>query len=177
MKLRTALPLALVALPLLLISRRGADAETDAVTAASISVSVSNILATSATVDYSRDRYDYGTRTLCYDPAPTVPTHNCATKDASGNAGSFTLTGLKAGTQYNFNITASDGRHKDYATSGTFKTLVATALAAPGTEAIGSGDRIGPQHFDAKGRFLDAPGARNGKAVIFTNRMARPTYR
>jgi hypothetical protein len=176
MKMRIALPLGLAALPLLLIARRGADAEPDAVSAASLSVSVANITATAATINYFNDKYNYGTRTLCYDPAPATPTHNCTTKTASGNQGSFAVTGLTANTQYNFNIQAIDTRkgERPYATSGTFKTLATSALAPvlPGPGAIGKAER-----FDANGRRLDATGMCAGRNVIFTNRMAQPASR
>jgi hypothetical protein len=176
MKMRIALPMALAALPLLLLMRRGADAEPDAVSAASLTVSVSNITATTASIDYSRDKYDYGTRTLCYDPAPASPTHNCTTRNASGNQGTFSVTGLTPSTQYNFSIKAVDtkGGERPYTSSGTFKTLAATALAPalPGAEAIG-----GAARFDANGRRLDGPRAAAGRGVIFTNRMAQPAYR
>lgn len=171
MKKRIAL-LALAALPLLLIARRGAEAVPDAVTAASLTVAVSKITATSASIDYSRDKYDYGTRTLCYNPAPAAPTLNCSTRNASGNAGSFAVTGLTPETQYNFIIKAVDtkGGERPYSTSGTFKTLASAALAParPGAPAAHGSDR-----FDAAGRKLG-----NGeRAVIFTNRMGAPEYR
>lgn len=175
MKMRIALPLALAALPLLWLARRGAEAEVDAVSAASLTVAAANITATSATINYSKDKYNYGTRTLCYDPAPATPANNCTTKNASGNEGSFNVTGLKPNTQYNYSIKAVDtrGGERPYTSTGTFKTLATSALipVLPGAGHAAS-DR-----FDANGRRLNAVPGRGGEGVIFTNRMAQPTYR
>lgn len=175
MKMRIALPIALAALPLLLLVRRGAVAEVDAVTAASLTVAATNITTTTATINYTKDKYNYGTRTLCYDPAPATPANNCTTKNASGNEGSFNITGLKPGTQYNYSIKAIDTRsgERPYTSTGTFKTLSTSALVPvlPGS-APGRADR-----FDANGRRLDQIKSRGGEGVIFTNRMAQPTYR
>lgn len=175
MKMRIALPIVLAALPLLLLARRGAVAEVDAVTAASLTVTATNITATTATIEYSRDKYNYGTRTLCYDPAPATPANNCTTKNASGNSGSFSITGLKASTQYNYSIKAIDtrGGERPYTSSGTFKTL-ATAALVP---VLPGAARVGADRFDANGRRLDAGQARGGEGIIFTNRMAQPAYR
>jgi len=175
MKMRIALPLALAALPLLLLARRGAVAEVDAVSADSLTVAAANITAATVTIKYTRDKYNYGTRTLCYDPSPATPANNCTTQNASGNAGSFNVTGLTPNTQYNYSIKAVDtrGGERPYTSTGTFKTLTSTALVPvlPGA-SLGGVDR-----FDARGRRLNAGQARGGEGVIFTNRMAQPTYR
>lgn len=174
MKKRFALTLALAAVAILSPAGRDAEAGVDAVSAASLTVSVSNITATSATINYSKDRYSSGTRTLYYNPAPAAATQNATAKKASGNAGSFAVTGLKSGTEYNFKVEASDGRHKNYATSGTFKTLVPTAIPVSASPGAGG---TAAERFDASGRRLDAGHARNGQGVIFTNRMAEPVYK
>ncbi len=175
MKMRIALPAGLAVLPLLLLIGRHTEAKPDAVSAASLTVAAANITATSATINYSRDKYDYGTRTLCYDPAPASPTNNCTTKTASGNQGSFSITGLKAGTQYNYSIKAVDtkGGEKPYTSTGTFKTLTATALipAAPNAGLAGKRSRV-----DALGRTLYVTPA-TGEGVQFDNRMGHPEYR
>jgi len=175
MKMRIALPLALAALPLLMLARRGAVAEVDAVSAASITVAAANITATTATINYTNDKYNYGTRTLCYDPAPATPANNCTTKNASGNSGSFSVTGLKANTQYNYSVKAIDtrGGERPYTSTGTFKTLAASALVP----VLPGAGHATIDRFDANGRRLNAIQGRGGEGVIFTNRMAQPTYR
>ena len=113
--------------------RPQAEARPDVVSAASLTVGASNITATSVDINYSRDKYDYGTRTLCYDPAPKTPVSNCTTKNALGNQGSFTVTGLKSGTAYNYSIKAVDtkGGEKPYTSTGSFTTLGSTGIAQP----------------------------------------------
>lgn len=133
MKKRITLSILVVSLSVLLLSRHSAEAEPDAITAASLTVSVTGITPTSAVVQYSKDKYDYGTRTLCYGIAPAVPTGNCTTKTAVGNQGSFAVSNLKAATQYNFSIKAVDtkGGEKPYTTSSTFTTTAPTGLVRP----------------------------------------------
>lgn len=128
----------------------------DAITAASLTVSVGSVSATSAIINYSRDKYNYGSRTLCYDPAPATPTHNCITHTASGNSGSFTISNLKPGTAYNYSIQAVDTRnsnHRPYSSGGTFTTTAAAGLTVriPGLDMSAglSGARV-----DAAGRYL-----------------------
>ncbi|MBW8889950.1 MAG: fibronectin type III domain-containing protein [Fibrobacteres bacterium] len=175
MKMRIALPLALAALPLVFLARRGAVAEVDAVSAASLTVATANITATTATINYSKDKYNYGTRTLCYDPAPATAANNCSTKNASGNAGSFNITGLTPNTQYNYSIKAIDtrGGERPYTSSGTFKTLTTAGIipVLPGARPAGF------DQFDAAGRRQNPVQGRGGEGVIFTNRMAQPTNR
>jgi chitodextrinase len=175
MKKRIVLPAVLASLPLLMLAGRHAEAVPDAVTAASLTVAAANVTATSATINYTRDKYDYGTRTLCYDPAPASPANNCTTKTASGNQGSFPITGLTPNTQYNYSIKAVDtkGGERPYTSTGTFKTLVSTALipSLPNAEAAAKGRRV-----DALGRGLYGAPA-NAEGVLFNNRMGRPDYR
>lgn len=162
---------ALAALPLVFLARHGAQAEVDAVSAASLSVSVSGITATAAIINYSKDKYDYGTRTLCYNPAPAAPTLNCTTKNAVGNQGSFTVSNLASGIQYNFSIKAVDtkGGEKPYTTSGTFQTLKSTGLMPDGPSSIpGTAIRV---RVDANGRAASKPEPGASHTVIFTNRM------
>jgi hypothetical protein len=172
---RSRLTLVLAALPLILLARRGAEAEVDAVTAASLTVAVSGITSSTASIGYSKDRYSSGTRTLYYNPAPAAATQNATAKRASGNAGSFSVSGLAPNTQYNYKIEASDGRHESYSTSGSFKTTASTAIR------IGVGADAGTQtdgaRFDAAGRSLRPSEASAGQRAIFTGQRAAPVYR
>jgi chitodextrinase len=133
------------------------------------------VTATTATINYTRDKYDYGTRTLCYDPAPASPVNHCTTKTASGNQGSFAVTGLTPNTQYNYSIKAVDtkGGERPYTSTGTFKTLATSALipSLPNAGAAAKGRRI-----DALGRSLYGAPA-SGEGVFFDNRMGHPEYR
>ncbi len=115
----------------LCITRNNVVARPDAVSAASLTVTVTSVTATTAVITYSKDKYDYGTRTLCYDPAPAVAKNNCTVKNAAGNQGTFTISGLSSGIVYNFNIQAIDtqGGEKPYATAGSFTTLTSTVIS------------------------------------------------
>jgi hypothetical protein len=157
MKHRIVLTIAALAGGYFAFFRPPAEARPDVVSAASITVGTANVTATTATINFSKDKYNYGTRTMCYDPAPAKPTHNCVTKNASGNQGSFNVTGLKATTQYNYSVRASDGRHADYTSSGTFTTLAAPVGIAqpraadlnppiPGLSVDVSGRTVGVKH-------------------------------
>jgi hypothetical protein len=130
MKKTISIPALALVLTLAFLFRPGDGAAPDAISSASLTVATGTLTATTAVVNYSRDRYSNGTRTLCFDPAPAAPTHNCTARQASGNSGSFTLSKLTPATLYNYKITASDGRHSNYSTSGTFKTLATTGIAA-----------------------------------------------
>jgi hypothetical protein len=150
----------LVVATIALLGRRPAHARFDAISAASLKVAAKSITSTTAVIEYSQDKYDYGTRTLCYDPSPTSPTHNCTTKTANGNDGSFNVTGLKPGTKYNFNIKAVDTRdgEKPYSTTGSFTTLTATGVGVPVRATPVPGLGTGPA-FDLRGRTL-MPGSK-----------------
>lgn len=166
MKRRLYLTAAGMAGILIMAGQHSAEARLDAVSAASLSVRVPTVTTTSAVVEYFRDKYDYGTRTLCYDPAPAAARNNCVTKVASGNQGSFTVTGLKPGVQYNFRIEAIDTKdgEKPYNTTGSFTTAAATGvIAVPGAgrEALPAETR-----FDAGGRSLPPGPAAPGAAFI-----------
>lgn len=177
MNLRLALALPFVALPLLLLARNQAVAEVDAVSAASMIVGSTNITDTSATITYTNDKYNYGTRTLCYDPAPATAANNCTTKNASGNSGSFDIKKLKPSTQYNYSIKAIDtrGGERPYTYGGTFKTLASKVTALiPVLPRAGVADAV---RFDAIGRRLDRVDARKVERAIFTNRPAQPAAR
>jgi hypothetical protein len=103
-----------------------AGAKPDAVSAASLSVSADSVKQTTARISYFNDRYNYGSRTLCYNPAPAAPTLNCVTKTASGNSGFFNVINLTPFTAYNFSIKAINTRDQadaPYTTSGSFTTL------------------------------------------------------
>lgn len=107
------------------IAHFGVEAAPDAVSAASLELSASKITATTADILITKDRYNYGTRTLCYDPAPATPTHNCKIITAVANTGKFSITGLTPNTKYNYNVNAIDTRdgERPYNTSGIFTTL------------------------------------------------------
>lgn len=145
---------ALLASLLLILAGNPAEARLDAISAASLSVRVPALTSTTALVEYFKDKYDYGTRTLCYDPAPAAARNNCVTKTASGNQGSFNVAGLKPATAYNFRIEAIDTKdgEKPYNTTGTFTTLDAAGIRGiqvPTGGALPPGIR-----FDAEGRVL-----------------------
>jgi hypothetical protein len=167
MKIRIVLSMAGLAGIVAAVFLSRAEAKPDAVSAASLTVGVSKITATTASIDYSKDKYDYGTRTLCYDPAPTTPKSNCVIKTASGNQGSFAVTGLKPGTPYNYSINAIDtkGGEKPYKTSGTFTTTGSTGINLPGYH---SGQSPVPGlAVDASGRILPSRnGVRSFKAAL-----------
>ena len=154
MKPSLLLTAATLAAALLLAGRQNAEARFDAVSAASLSVRVPTINTTTAVVEYYKDKYDYGTRTLCYDPAPAAARNNCVVKQASGNEGSFNVTGLKPGTAYNFRIEAIDTREgeKPYNTTGTFTTKATTGIAA--VPKAGKSTVPGTARVDAKGRSV-----------------------
>lgn len=143
--------------------RPHAEAKPDAVTAASLIVGTADITATTATINYSRDKYDYGTRTLCYDPAPVMPKSNCVTKTAEGNQGSFAVTGLKAGTAYNYSIKAVDnkGGERTYTSTGSFTTSGTTGILSVSAGRSGSG--IPGLPVDASGRIRPAESG----AIVF----------
>ncbi len=107
-----------------ILTQTHTQANPDVVSAASLTVSIINIKDSSAMAQYTRDKYDYGTRTLCYNPAPAVASLNCTTRNASGNSGTMDLVKLTPGTLYNFSIKAIDtkGGEKPYTTSGSFTT-------------------------------------------------------
>lgn len=156
MKKSILFPAAAVTAAALLIPHRRAEAKFDAVTAASLTVKASSITSTSAVILYSKDKYDYGTRTLCYDPSPAAPVDNCTTKNAKGNSGSFSISGLKAGTKYNFSVKAVDDtpeHEKPYTSTGSFTTLTATGVVTmPAVKLLPEEARA----FDASGRSLPA---------------------
>lgn len=156
MKRRIALAITCMLFTYAAFFRPRAEAKPDAVTAASLTVGATKVTATTATINYSRDKYDYGTRTLCYDPSPATPKSNCVTKTAVGNQGSFAVTGLKAGTAYNYSIKAVDtkGGEKPYTSTGTFTTTGTTGISV-GSE-VRSQQGIPGLAVDASGRIRPA---------------------
>ncbi len=155
MRTRQFLAAGALAGALLLSQGLNAEAALDAVSSASLTVGVRNVTSTTAVVEYTKDRYNYGTRTLCYDPAPAAPRNNCVTKQASGNQGSFNVTGLKPATTYNFRIEAIDTKdhERPYNSTGSFTTLAPTALTALPAAARDEGTGAA---VDAAGRSLPA---------------------
>ncbi len=159
MNKRILFPAMAVCALLLLSLHRRSDAEPDVISAASIAVGSTSITQTSAVVTYSNDRYNYGVRTMCYDPAPLAPQDSCQAHNASGNSGSFTINGLKPGTAYNFVVTATDpgnSRHRPYSTNGTFTTQgqpSGLTLPVNQTSAVGAGAAV----YDLRGRLLPRP--------------------
>jgi hypothetical protein len=156
MKYRMLLSAFALSLPMLVLTRNPALAKPDVVSAASLTVAVGTVTATTAVINYSRDKYDYGTRTLCYAVSPAAATTNCTTKTASGNQGSFTITGLKAATKYNFKIEAVDtkGGERPYNTTGSFTTAGTTGIRVPQvrlTPGLGAAGKT-----DVRGRAIRA---------------------
>lgn len=156
---------------LIVAGQKSAEARLDAVSAASLSVRVPTVTTTTAVVEYYKDKYDYGNRTLCYDPAPAAARNNCVTKVANGNQGSFTVSGLKPGVQYNFRIEAIDTKdgEKPYNTTGSFTTKAVTGvIAVPGAGRAGI---PGVAVFDAEGRSLPPGLQAPGPAFIHPTRV------
>jgi hypothetical protein len=150
----------LLALPasLVLVSPgpRPAEAGVDAVSAASMTVKVASITETGAVVQWSKDSYDYGYRTLCYDPAPAAAKNNCKRVEVEDDKGSLTLTGLKPATKYNFRIEATDPDDDEdpYSVTGNFTTLSPpVSLRAPSIREEGPGGSA--PAFDVRGRRLE----------------------
>ena len=146
------------------------EAKPDVVSAASLTVGASNVTTTTVVINYSKDKYDYGTRTLCYDPAPTTPKSNCVTKTASGNQGTFNVTGLKASTAYNYSIKAVDtkGGEKPYTSTGSFTTLGATGIALRPGEVLPQA--IPGLGVDASGRSLNRVRGNQAVRTVFPSR-------
>jgi|GEM_PF-6548045 len=125
----------LAAMGLLVLARPASvNAAPDAVSAASLVPEAINITETTVTINITHDRYDYGNRVLCYDPAPAAAKNNCITKTVNSKLYQFNVTGLKAGTAYNYNVNAIDTRdgERPYNTSGTFTTKAAATAIMPG---------------------------------------------
>jgi hypothetical protein len=112
----------------------------DAVSAASMTVKVTQITSTSATVEWSKDSYDYGYRTLCYDPAPAAAKNNCKRVEVDDDKGSIAISGLKPATKYNFRVEATDPDDDEdpYSVSGNFTT--ATPPVAVGRAPVPAAD-------------------------------------
>jgi Fibronectin type III domain len=166
MKSRILLSAVALSIPMLVLTRNPALAKPDAVTAASLTVSVGAVTATTAVINYSKDKYDYGTRTLCYAVSPAAPSGNCTTKTVSTNSGSFSITGLKAATKYNFKIEAVDtkGGERPYNTTGNFTTTSATGIVrtqvnlAPGLGVSGK--------VDLRGRAIRTAAPANQRTLL-----------
>lgn len=159
MKHRILFPAAAMVASILFIARQGADARPDVVSAASLVVAITNITATTAVASYTKDKYDYGTRTLCYNPAPAVASQNCVTRTASGNQGTMNFVNLKPGTLYNYSIKAVDtkGGEKPYTTSGSFTTLGTTSIGAKPAILGAAPAKGGKSIFDLTGRNVSKP--------------------
>jgi hypothetical protein len=179
---RILFPATVIAASLFLLSRHAAMANTDGVeavdvvSAASLTVSIISITSTTAVASYNKDKYDYGTRTLCYDPAPAVASHNCTTRTAFGNAGTFNISGLLPGTTYNFSIKAVDTSakpEKPYTTSGTFTTSKATAIGThpAGAKALKTHSASPRSNVDLSGRNVDVH--KSGAHALKTFGVAR----
>ncbi len=145
---------------ILALSATPSFAAPDAVSAASLVLSVNNLTDTTATITVDRDRYDYGTRTLCYDPAPAVAKNNCETKTATSKSGmTFSIKGLDPNTKYNFNVNAIDTRSRErpYNTSGSFTTKEAAPVSI--FQGLGQSQQKPTEgaelKVDALGRHMD----------------------
>lgn len=124
---RLLLPIVGIATGVVLWTGYDAQAKVDVVSAASLSVRADSIKTTSVIIAYFNDRYNYGSRTLCYIVAPGTPANGtCAVKTASGTSGTFKVSGLTPSTSYNYSVKAintRDTQDPPYTTSGSFKTL------------------------------------------------------
>jgi|GEM_PF-4322735 len=156
MKNRILFPTAAIVAAIVFFDRYGADARPDVVSAASLTVTITNITATTAVASYFNDKYDYGTRTLCYNPAPAVASQNCATRNASGNQGTMNMANLMPGTKYNYAIQAVDnkGHERPYTTSGSFTTLASTSIEPRAFLRRDMEAKDGNPSFDVQGRAL-----------------------
>lgn len=167
MNRRTILTLAALVAPVAFLGRGGAEARVDAVSAASMTLKVTAITETGALVQYTKDSYDYGYRTLCYDPAPAAAKNNCKRIEVDDDKGSFQLTGLKPGTKYNYKITATDPDDDEdpYSASGNFTTLTpptALELRVPDRSAReATGIRV-----DIRGRRVGGSGNAPGAFIL-----------
>jgi hypothetical protein len=158
---RTCLTLAFAMVLLLSGTQRSAMAAPDAVSAASLQVTISQVTQTQVTVNYTFDERA-GTRNFCYDVAPATPSTTCVVQTPRALSGSLTATNLKAGTTYNYALSAIDptGRHKTSTTRGTFTTQKAatvsllSAKASPGSPRFIPGTLI-PQR-DIMGRMRES---------------------
>lgn len=110
-----------------------AMAAVDAVSAPSLVVTITGVTQTQITVNYTFDERA-GTRNFCYAVAPATPSTVCVVTTPRALTGTMSVTNLKAGTAYNYALSAIDptGRHKTSVTRGTFTTQGApVAVARP----------------------------------------------
>jgi hypothetical protein len=167
-RMKTFVPFFRLALFVVCAAAYSVQAKPDAIAAASLSVGTDSVTTTTVRIQWFNDRYNYGSRTLCYDPAPASPVSNCVVKTARANEGFFQVTGLTPGTAYNFSIKAintRDTKDAPYTTAGTFTTLEepigVTPAAAHGVHA--------PVHanpeYDLRGRKTVDPHSHTGVNV------------
>lgn len=162
MKKSLVFPAAALISALIGFSQFRVEAAPDAVSAASLVLSASNITSTTADILITRDKYNYGTRTLCYDPAPATATHNCQTITAVATTGKFSIRGLTPNTKYNYNVNAIDTKdgERPYNTSGSFTTLTGPSPIQSNLATIPRSARGKTVTIDALGRNLSGQGLR-----------------
>ncbi len=142
----------------------------DAVSAASLTVAAAQVTDTSAVINYSRDKYDYGSRTLCYAIAPAAPSTCLKPITASGNSGSIPLHPLKRGTSYNYSIKAVDtqGGERPYTSTGAFTTTgSATSIRFNLVNGI---TRVPGLVVDVNGRVVNAIHTAPSPHLVIPNR-------
>jgi hypothetical protein len=165
---RTCLTVAFATALLLSGTQRTAMAAPDAVSAASLQVTISQITQTQVTVNYTFDERA-GTRNFCYDVAPATPSTTCVVQTPRALSGSLTATNLKAGTTYNYALSAIDptGRHKTSTTRGTFATQKAATVSLFSTRAQPASPKVIPgTHIlqrDLMGRMRESVPMRNSQ--------------
>jgi Flp pilus assembly protein TadG len=130
MKNRIVLTLAMGLAFLFTGVQNDAEAATDAVSAASLVVTITKVTSTEVNVDYSFDERA-GTRNFCYAIAPATPSNTCVTQTPRSLTGSLVAKNLTPASQYNYALSAVDpsGRHKTSTTRGTFTTLKAAVVS------------------------------------------------
>jgi hypothetical protein len=118
----------ILAAGVVILTNHEAVAAPDAVSAASLVVTMGTITTTSITFSYTFKETG-GTRKFCYDIAPKTPSTTCVTKTPNSKNGSMTITNLQAGSTYNYTLQAIDpsGKEKTGNAKGTFTTTKATA--------------------------------------------------
>ena len=156
---------AVAALACLLFPRRGEGERLDAVSMASIRVNIVSITSSTAVAQFTRDAYNYGTRTFCYDLAPDSATHNCVSHLANGFAGSFNLSGLLPDTVYNYKLTAHDEVHQEYGALGNFRTLPEPTSARPAPRPLASSPQA-KHSYDLRGRRLPPGSPARGLRIL-----------
>jgi hypothetical protein len=120
----------ILAAGIVILANHEAVAAPDAVSAASLVVTMGTITTTSIMFSYTFKETG-GTRKFCYDIAPKTPSTTCVTKTPNSKNGSMTVTNLVAASTYNYTLQAIDpsGKEKTGNAKGTFTTAKSTSTA------------------------------------------------